>query len=60
MEEIQKKIKYKETRNYDENAQNLFLTKINENVKKEREERIRNLTAKNNIQKLKKKLMAVF
>ena len=55
MEELKKKVKFKETKNYGENVQKLFLPKINENIKKEREERIKNLNTKNNIQKLQKK-----
>ena len=54
-EENIKKTKIKEIKNYSETVQKLFLPKINENVKKEREDRIKNLNAKNNIQKLQRK-----
>ena len=55
IEEFKKKIKQKEIKNYCEVVQKMFLPKINESVKKEREDRIKNLTTKNNIQKLQKK-----
>ena len=51
LEEFKKKTKLKEVKNYSEAVTKLFLPKIDENVKKEREERIKNLTSKNNIQK---------
>ena len=51
MEEFKKKIKLKEVKNYSDAVTKLFLPKIDENVKKEREDRIKNLSVKNNIQK---------
>ena len=52
IEDFKKKIKLKEIKNYSEAVQKLFLPKIDENIKKEREERIKNLSVKNNIEKL--------
>ena len=54
-EEFKKKIKMKEIKNYSEVVSKLFLPKIDENIKKEREERIKCLNAKNTIQKHKRK-----
>ena len=54
-EEIKKKEKIKEIKNYSQTVQKLFLPKINENVRKEREERIKNLNVKNNIKKIQRK-----
>ena len=51
IEEFKRKIKLKEIKNYSDAVTKLFLPKINENVKKEREDRIKNLLVKNNIQK---------
>ena len=55
LEENKKKSKIKEIKNYSQTVQKLFLPKINENVKKEREERIKNLNVKNNIKKIQRK-----
>ena len=52
IEDFKKKIKLKEIKNYSEAVQKLFLPKIDENIKKEREDRIKNLSVKNNIEKL--------
>ena len=46
LEEFKKKTKLKEVKNYSEAVTKLFLPKIDENVKKEREERKKNLTTK--------------
>lgn len=54
-EEFKKKIKLKEIKNYSEVVSKLFLPKIDENKQKEREERIKNLNARNTIQKHKRK-----
>ena len=54
-EEILKKAKIQEIKNYSQTVQKLFLPKINENVRKEREERIKNLNVKNNIKKIQRK-----
>ncbi len=51
IEDFKKKIKLKEIKNYSEAVQKLFLPKIDENIKKEREDRIKHLLVKNNIQK---------
>jgi hypothetical protein len=51
MEEFKKKIKLKEVKNYSDAVTKLFVPQIDENVKKEREDRIKNLSVKNNIQK---------
>ena len=51
MEEFKRKIKLKEIKNYSDAVTKLFLPKINENIKKEREDRIKHLLVKNNIQK---------
>lgn len=55
LEEFKKKIKIKEIKNYSEAVSKMFLPKIDENAKKEREDRIKNLTIKNNIQPHKRK-----
>ena len=55
LEENKKKSKIKEIKNYSQTVQKLFLPKINENVRKEREDRIKNLNAKNNIKKIQRK-----
>ena len=54
-EENKKKAKIKEVKNYSQTVQKLFLPKINENVRKEREDRIKNLNVKNNIKKIQRK-----
>ena len=54
-EEFKKKIKMKEIKNYSEVVSKLFLPKIDENKQKVREERIKNLNARNTIQKHKRK-----
>ena len=51
MEEFKRKIKLKEIKNYSDAVTKLFLPKIDENIKKEREDRIKHLLVKNNIQK---------
>ena len=55
IEEAKKKLKQQEIKNYGENVNKLFLPKINQSMKKEREERIKNLDVKSNIQHLTKK-----
>ena len=55
LEENKKKSKIKEIKNYSQTVQKLFLPKINENVRKEREDRIKNLNAKNTIKKIQRK-----
>ena len=55
LEENKKKSKIKDIKNYSQTIQKLFLPKINENVKKEREDRIKNLNVKNNIKKIQRK-----
>ena len=55
MEEFKKKLKQQEIKNYGEAVNKLFLPKINISMKKEREERIKNLDTKNNIQHITKK-----
>ena len=52
MEEFKKKLKQQEIKNYGEVVNKLFLPKINQSMKKEREDRIKNLDVKNNIQKI--------
>ena len=54
-EENKKRAKMKEVKNYSQTVQKLFLPKINENIKREREDRIKNLNAKNNIKKIQRK-----
>ena len=54
-EEFKKKCKMQEIKNYSEDVPKLFLPKIEENIKKEREERIKSLNARNTIQKHKPK-----
>ena len=51
IEEFKRKIKLKEIKNYSDAVTKLFLPKIDENIKKEREDRIKHLLVKNNIQK---------
>ena len=53
--EFKKKIKQQEQKNYSEAVQKLFLPRISESKVKEREERIKNLVTKGNVQKLTKK-----
>ena len=55
MEEFKKKLKQQEIKNYGEVVNKLFLPKINQSMKKEREDRIKNLDTKNNIQHITKK-----
>ena len=55
VEEFKKKLKQQEIKNYGEVVNKLFLPKINQSMKKEREDRIKNLDAKNNIQHITKK-----
>ena len=55
MEEFKKKLKQQEIKNYSEVVNKLFLPKINQSMKKEREDRIKNLDVKNNIQHITKK-----
>ena len=55
LEEAKKKLKQQEIKNYSESVNKLFLPKINQSMKKEREERIKNLDVKSNIQHLTKK-----
>ena len=55
MEEAKKKLKQQEIKNYSESVNKLFLPKINPSMKKEREERIKNLDVKSNIQHITKK-----
>ena len=55
MEEFKKKLKQQEIKNYGEVVNKLFLPKINQSMKKEREERIKNLDIKNNVQHITKK-----
>ena len=55
VEEFKKKLKQQEIKNYGEVVSKLFLPKINQSMKKEREDRIKNLDAKNNIQHITKK-----
>ena len=54
-EENKKLAKIQEVKNYSKTVHKLFLPKINENVRKEREERIKNLNVKNNIKKIQRK-----
>ena len=54
-EENKKRAKIKEVKNYSQTVQKLFLPKINENIRKEREDRIKNLNTKNNIKKIQRK-----
>ena len=55
LEEFKKKLKQQEIKNYGEVVNKLFLPKINQSMKKEREDRIKNLDTKNNIQHITKK-----
>ena len=55
IEDAKKKLKQQEIKNYTENINKLYLPKINPSMKKEREERIKNLEIKNNIQHITKK-----
>ena len=55
IEEAKKKLKQQEIKNYSESINKLFLPKINQSMKKEREQRIKNLDIKNNIQHITKK-----
>ena len=55
LEEAKRKLKQQEIKNYSENVNKLFLPKINQSMKKEREERIKNLDVKSNIQHITKK-----
>ncbi len=55
MEEFKKKLKQQEIKNYSEVVNKLFLPKINQSMKKEREDRIKNLDVKNNVQHITKK-----
>ena len=55
LDEAKKKLKQQEIKNYSESVNKLFLPKINPSMKKEREERIKNLEIKNNIQHITKK-----
>ena len=55
LEEAKKKLKQQEIKNYSESVNKLFLPKINPSMKKEREERIKNLDVKSNIQHITKK-----
>ena len=55
MEEFKKKLKQQEIKNYGEVVNKLFLPKISQSMKKEREERIKNLDIKNNVQHITKK-----
>ena len=55
LEQYKKQSKIKEIKNYSQTVQKLFLPKINENVKKERENRIKNLKVKDNIKKIQRK-----
>ena len=52
---MKKKIKQQEIKKYGEEVSKLYLPKINISMKKEREERIKNLDTKNNIPHLTKK-----
>ena len=54
-EDAKKKLKQQEIKNYTENINKLYLPKINPSMKKEREDRIKNLEIKNNIQHITKK-----
>ena len=55
LEEAKKKLKQQEIKNYGESVNKLFLPKINQSMKKEREQRIKNLDVKSNIQHITKK-----
>ena len=55
LEEAKKKLKQQEIKNYSESVNKLYLPKINLSMKKEREERIKNLDVKSNIQHITKK-----
>ena len=55
LEEAKKKLKQQEIKNYSESVNKLYLPKINPSMKKEREERIKNLDVKSNIQHITKK-----
>jgi len=55
LDDAKKKLKQQEIKNYSENVNKLFLPKINPSMKKEREQRIKNLEIKNNIQHITKK-----
>ena len=55
LEQFKKQSKIKEIKNYSQTVQKLFLPKINENIKKERENRIKNLKTKDNIKKIQRK-----
>ena len=55
LEQFKKQSKIKEIKNYSQTVQKLFLPKINENIKKERENRIKSLKTKDNIKKIQRK-----
>jgi len=55
LEQYKKQSKIKEIKNYSQTVQKLFLPKINENIKKERENRIKSLKVKDNIKKIQRK-----
>ena len=55
LEQYKKQSKIKEIKNYSQTVQKLFLPKINENIKKERENRIKSLKTKDNIKKIQRK-----
>ena len=55
LEKFKKQSKIKEIKNYSQTVQKLFLPKINENIKKERENRIKSLKTKDNIKKIQRK-----
>ena len=55
LEQFKKQSKINEIKNYSQTVQKLFLPKINENIKKERENRIKSLKTKDNIKKIQRK-----
>ena len=55
LEQYKKQSKIKEIKNYSQTVQKLFLPKINESIKKERENRIKSLKTKDNIKKIQRK-----
>ena len=55
LEEAKKKLKQQEIKNYSEAVNKLYLPKISQSMRKEREDRIKNLDIKNNIQHITKK-----
>ena len=59
LDEFKKKLKQQEIKNYSEVVNKLFLPKINQSMKKEREDRIKNIDIKNNIHHITKKIKII-